>query len=140
MVDEKTLEATRAMLGYTDDQWETWKRNPRNHKVVENFGTLEKYKVVAEITHSEGCAAGYKVGDRIVYGADGTLLRCKENPEKICSGLLTPVNPLIEIVFDNIAAGKDPTDLAFGTVHCVDIGVDHGGWGEVIADVKVVEA
>jgi hypothetical protein len=78
------------------------------------------------------------VGDRIVFGADGTLL-CKENPEKICLGLLSPLNPSVMGVLDKIANGEDPTQVAFNKVHCVDAGVDHGGWGEVVAEVKVIE-
>jgi hypothetical protein len=27
--------------------------------------------------------------------------------------------------------------MAFNKVHCTDVGVDHGGWGEAIAEVRV---
>ena len=136
MEDEATLAAVKEMLGYTDAQWETWKSNPRNLKVVENFGEFQKYKLVAEVTSSCGCAAGHKVGDRIVFGGDGTLL-CKENPEKICFGLLAPINPFVGAVFDKISNGEDPTQIAFNKAHCLDVGVDHGGWGEVVVEVRV---
>jgi hypothetical protein len=136
MTDEAMLKAAKEMLGYTDAQWETWKSNPRNLKVLENVGNFQKYKVVAEVTSVYGCAAGHKVGDRIVFGGDGTLL-CKENPEKICFGLLSPLNFYVAGVFDKIASGENPTQATFNKMHCVDVGVDHGGWGEVVAEVKV---
>jgi uncharacterized repeat protein (TIGR04076 family) len=139
MVDETILNALKGMLGYTDAQWETWKKNPRNLKVVENMGTFQKYKVVAQVTDSYGCAAGHKVGDRIVFGADGTLLS-KENPEKVCFGALSPLNPYILLVFEAISKGEDPTQIAFNKIHCVDVGVDKGGWGEVVMEVKVEES
>ena len=139
MVDEATLNAARAMLGYDDAQWEVWKKNPRNLKVLENLEVFQKTKLVAEVTSAYGCAAGHKVGDRIVFGGDGTLL-CKENPEKVCFGLLSPLIPLAGGVLDKISNGEDPTRIAFNSVHCVDVGVDDGGWGEVVAEVKVEQS
>ena len=136
MVNEATLNALKGVLGYTDAQWETWKRNPRNLKVAENLGNFQSYKVVAQVTNSYGCAAGHKVGDRIVFGADGTLLS-KENPDKVCFGALSPLNPYLLLVFEKIAKGEDPTQIAFNKIHCVDVGVDNGGWGEVVLEVKV---
>ena len=76
------------------------------------------------------------MGDRLVFGGDATLL-CKENPEKICVGLLSPVNSLVGAVFDKISNGEDPTQIAFNKVHCFDPGLDHGGWGEVVVEVRV---
>ena len=136
MADDAMLAFVKEMLGYTDAQWETWKSNPRNLKIAGNLVDVMKYKVVAEVTSSCGCGAGHKVGDRIVFGGDGTLL-CKESPERVCVGLLSPVNPIVGGVLDKICNGEDPTKMAFNKVHCIDVGVDHGGWGEVVVEVKV---
>jgi len=136
MADEAMLNLLREMLGYTDAQWEKWKSNPKNLKMADNIMETQKYKVVAEVISAYGCGAGHKVGDRIVFGGDGTLL-CRENPERICFGLLAPVNPIVGAVLDKICNGEDPTRMAFNKVHCFDVGVDHGGWGEVVVEVKV---
>jgi len=136
MADEAMLTYIREMMGYTDAQWETWKSNPRNLKIADNLMDVMKYKVVAEVTSSIGCGAGHKVGDRVVFGGDGTLL-CKESPDRVCVGLLSPVNPIVAGVLDKICNGEDPTQMAFNKVHCNDVGVDHGGWGEVVVEVKV---
>jgi hypothetical protein len=37
--------------------------------------------------------------------------------------LLSPLNLFVAGVFDKM--------------HCLDVGVDHGGWGEAIAEVKL---
>ena len=136
MADDATLNFLKEMLGYTEAQWETWKSNPRNLKIVENLTEFPKYKVVFEVTSSVGCAAGHKVGDKIVFDGGGCLL-CKESPEKICFGLLSPMSPMAGIVLDKICLGEDPTQIAFNSVHCVDVGVDRGGWGEVVVQAKV---
>ena len=136
MADEAMLSIIREMMDYTDAEWETWKSNPRNLKIAGNLMDVMKYRVVAEVTGSRGCGAGHKVGDRIVFGGDGTLL-CKESPDRVCVGLLSPVNPIVGGVLDKICGGEDPTQMAFNKVHCIDVGVDHGGWGEVVVEVKV---
>ena len=136
MADEATLNFFKEMLGYTEAQWETWKSNPRNLKIVENAQEIPKYKLIAEVTNSYGCAAGHKVGDKIVFDGGGALL-CKESPEKICFGLLHPLTGFAGTILDKLCLGDDPTRMAFNKVHCVDVGVDHGGWGEVVAEVKV---
>jgi uncharacterized repeat protein (TIGR04076 family) len=137
MVDQDTLNSIREMAGYSDSQWEKWKSNPRNIKLAENLSEFQKYKIVAEVTSSMGCAAQHKVGDRIVFGV-GNLM-CKESPEQICFGLLSPILPYIGIVFDKVCNGEKPGAFMFPKVHCADVGVDHGGWGEVVAEVKIEE-
>jgi uncharacterized repeat protein (TIGR04076 family) len=140
MVDEAVLTMAKDMLGYNEEQWKTWKSNPKNLEILEHFQEFEKYRVVAEIKSSYGCAAGHKVGDRIVFGGDGTLL-CKENPEKVCFGILSSINPMMGAIMDNIygavLAGSEPAQPPMNKVHCIDVGVDQGGWGEVVAEVKV---
>ncbi len=138
MADEGMLAFLKDMLGYTDAEWETWKSNPRNLRIADNVMNVSKYKVVAEVVKSSGCGAGHKEGDRIIFGGDGTLL-CRESPERVCCGLLSPVNPIVGSVLDKICEGEDPTRIAFNRVHCVDVGVDNGGWGEVVVEVKVEE-
>jgi uncharacterized repeat protein (TIGR04076 family) len=128
MADEATLNFLKEMLGYTEAQWETWKSNPINLKIVGTLTEIPKYKVVFEVTNSVGCATGHKVGDRIVFDGGGCLL-CNESPAKICFGLLSPISPIAGIVLDKICIREDPTQMAFNNVHCVDVGLDHGGWG-----------
>jgi uncharacterized repeat protein (TIGR04076 family) len=135
MLDDATLKSLREALNYTDVRWEKWKSNPRNIEMAKEGLNFEKYRLVAEVTSAYGCAAGHKVGDKIVYNG-GTLL-CKESPERICFGLLSAISPCVHAVMERVFNGEDPTKIAFDKAHCPDVGVDHGGWGEVIAEVKV---
>jgi uncharacterized repeat protein (TIGR04076 family) len=134
-VDDTALKPLREMLGYTDAQWETWKSNPRNLEGAKGGLNFSKYKLVAEVVSAYGCGAGHKVGDKIVYL--GGNLSCKESSEQICSSLLLVISPCINVVMEKVFNGEDPTKIAFNKHHCPDVGVNHGGWGEVIVEVKV---
>ena len=123
------------MLGYTDSLWETWKRNPGNLEMAKWAMDFRKYQLVAEIIHAYGCGAGHKVGDKIIFS--GGELLSKKNPERICFGLLSAISPFVQLVMERVFNGEDPTIIAFPRTHCPDVGVDHGGWGEVILDIKV---
>jgi uncharacterized repeat protein (TIGR04076 family) len=129
-------ENMKALFGYNDEQWEKFKNNKRYLKYVENFGEFSKYKIVAEVTSSYGCAAGHKVGDRIVFSGGGGLL-CKESPDQICFGLLSPACRFLPVLMERIGNGEDPNNFVMNKVHCQDVGLDHGGWGEVVAELKV---
>ncbi len=134
-MDDTEIESLKEMLGYTDAQWETWKRNPENFERAKRGLELGKYKLMAEVISSYGCGAGHKVGDRIVFS--GGELLSKENPERVCSALLSSVVPYVHSLMERVFNGEDPTKIAFPNTHCPDVGVDHGGWGEVIVEVKV---
>ena len=56
MVDEATLKLARQMLGYTDAQWESWKKNPRNLRVLENLESFQTHKLVAEVVSAPTAA------------------------------------------------------------------------------------
>jgi len=136
MVDDGTLDLLKGILGYTDSQMEKWKSNPPNMDVLENIALFQQYKMVAEVTSSIGCAAQHKVGDRIVFGS-GTSLLCKESPDQICFALLLPIIPYVQVFFDRLCNGQIPGNFAYPNVHCLDVGLDHGGSGEVVAKIKV---
>jgi uncharacterized repeat protein (TIGR04076 family) len=134
-LDDAALKSLREMLRYNDEQWEAWKSNPRNFEKAMRGGDLGKYKLVAEVVSAYGCGAGHKVGDKIVYLSGN--LSCKESSEQICAGLLSVVNPYLNVLMENVFNGNDPTKIAFNMGHCPDVGVNHGGWGEVIVKVSV---
>ena len=136
-MDDAALGSLREMLGYTDAQWEKWKSNPQNYKIARGGLDFQKYRLVAEVTSAYGCGAGHKVGDKIVFSGGELLTR--ENPERICFGLLSVINPYVQVVMERVFNGEDPTIIAFPHAHCPDVGVDHGGWGEVIVEVKVLK-
>ncbi len=137
-VDENVLEMMKQQLGYSDEEWEKWKAEPRNMAIAERMPDFMKYQVVVEVIKSHGCAVGLKPGDKFYFNASSALL-CKKGVSHICAGALMPVLPYAWGVLDKIATGMDPTKMAFNHVRCIDVGIENGGWGEVLMEVRVEE-
>ncbi|MBW2145319.1 MAG: TIGR04076 family protein [Deltaproteobacteria bacterium] len=116
---------------------EMWKSNPKNLKIAEVFPECQTYRIVAEVIKSQGCGAGHNVGDKFIFSGDGCFVT-KEPPGKVCLAALQPlIGRLDTLVLDSLLDGKEPRGLVWDTVHCVDVGVENGGWGEIIMKVKV---
>jgi uncharacterized repeat protein (TIGR04076 family) len=129
------LNSLKSMLNYSDAQWEKWKSNPQNFERAKGGLNFNKYKLVAEVVSAYGCGAGHRVGDKIVFS--GGELLTKENPARICFSLLSIISPYVQLVMERVFSGEDPTKIVFNRTHCPDVGVNYGGWGEVIVDIKV---
>jgi len=133
---EEILEGLKRQLGYTEAQWEQWKSNPKNLEVAQRLEDFAKYRVIAEVIKAYGCAIEHKVGDRLVFSGIGSFIG-KEPEGQVCVSLLSPVIPLVNQVVAKIAEGIDPTTIMFNRVRCTDVGVENGGWGEVLLEVRV---
>jgi len=135
-LDENILEMMKQTLGYSDEEWERWKAEPRNMQMAERMPDFMKYQVVVEVLKSHGCAMMHKPGDKFYFNASAALL-CKKGVSHICAGALMPVLPFAWGVLDKIAMGQDPQKIAFNHVRCIDVGLDNGGWGEILMEVRV---
>lgn len=135
-VNENILEMMKQSMGYSDEEWERWKAEPRNMSMAERMPEFMKYRVVVEVVESKGCAIQHKPGDKFYFNASGALL-CKKGIPNICAGALAPVLPFAMGVLDKIGAGIDPTKFCFNRFRCVDVGLDKGGWGEILMEARV---
>jgi len=133
--EQAMIDMMKEILGYTDEEWTRWKENPRNLRVAERMPDFSKYQVVVEVLRSHGCAVMHQVGERFTFTGGGALV-C-EDGRQICAGALMPVLPLVWGVLDKISLGVDPTNITFNRVSCVDVGLEKGGWGEVLMEVRV---
>ncbi|MFH2011995.1 MAG: hypothetical protein ABIJ37_04705 [Pseudomonadota bacterium] len=132
----KITKEMQGLFGYTDEQVESLEENQILY--IEKMGEMRKYNVVAEVVESRNCAWGAKVGDKIVMRAGGAI-DTKEctNKDLLCIWALTPLQPFSHIFMDRIACGIDPTKPIFKRTHCLDNGVEHCGWGQIVMDVRV---
>lgn len=134
--NQEMLEGLKQQLGYNDAQWELWKANPKNMEVVKRMEEFGKYKVVAEVIKAYGCAMEHKVGDKLIFSGLGGFIS-KEPGGQVCVGTLAPVLPFVSMVLNKIAEGTDPQKIIFNRVRCTDVGVENGGWGEVLMEIRV---
>ncbi|MBI2916852.1 MAG: hypothetical protein HYY01_02575 [Chloroflexi bacterium] len=125
--------------GYTDEQLDLYlANNPRALRVIHNFaGKFREYKMVAEVVQSRGCALHLKAGDKLVLTSDGLLL-ADESTAALCLWALAPLVPWNYMVYDRLIEGQDPTEFGLDRVRCLDVGLECGGWGEVLMKVYCI--
>ena len=136
-VKQEVLEGIREQLGYNDAEWEMWLGDPKNLEIAESAEEFHKWLLIAEVIKSRGCGNGHKVGDRFIFNGNGALVG-KEPPGPVCMAALGPILPKMNAIWSGLAAGLEPRKtLLFNKVRCLDIGVENGGWGEVLMQLKL---
>jgi uncharacterized repeat protein (TIGR04076 family) len=135
-IDEKTWRFYKDLLGYTDEELEEFKKNPSNEDVISKSAALMERTMVFEVVASHGCASQHKVGERFYFDGSGNLLT-KKSPKRICMSALTAMAPLVTAANELFYAGVDSNALRFKRTACHDVGLDCGGWGRVVLEIKV---
>ncbi len=135
-MDERLWGLAQRRLGYTDEEMELFRANPRNAEVLSMAPILMGKTIVAEVVESHGCNTRHKVGERFYFDGAGNLLtgRC---PKKICVHALSAVATPIFAANELLYAGVDPNEMRFNRVGCGDVGLQCGGWGRVVMEVRV---
>ena len=123
-------------LGYTDDEMKKFRQNPRNADVISKAPAMMNKTIVIEVVESHGCNSRHKAGDKFYFDGAGNLLT-KLCPGRICFGALNAMPYLIAMAHELFYAGVDPNEIRFKRAGCVDIGIQCGGWGRVIMEIKV---
>lgn len=123
-------------LGYTDDEMKKFRQNPRNEDVLSKASALMNKTIVVEVVDAHGCNSQHKIGDKFYFDGSGNLLT-KRCPKKICFGALKAMPQLIAMAHELFYAGVDPNEMRFKRTGCGDVGVQCGGWGHVVVEVKV---
>ncbi len=137
-VDESVWQYMKEHLGYSDKEMKRFRANPRNSAILEKGQLLLKRTIVAEVVESKNCNSQHRVGDRFVFDGVGNLLT-RKNPKRICMFALARLTPMILAIHELIYAGVDPNEIKFCRTGCFDVGVECGGWGHIILEVKVEE-
>ena len=82
-VNEETWKFMQQHLGYTDEELEVFRSNPKNVDIMSKAPELMNKTIIAEVVASHGCASQHKVGDRFYFDGAGNLIT-KLNPKRIC--------------------------------------------------------
>jgi len=128
----------QAHLGYSDEEMERFRKNPRNVDVMAKASELMDKTIIVEVVESKNCNSQHRVGDKFIFDGSGNLLT-KKNPKRICIYALAELPKFIFAINELIYAGADPNKIRFRRTGCFDVGVACGGWGHITMEIKVEE-
>ncbi len=123
-------------LGYSKEEMELFRSNPRNEDVLSKVPELRTKTIVLEVVESHGCNSQHQVGDKFYFDGAGNLLT-KLCPKKVCIYALAACSGMIFSSNELLYAGVDPNEMRFKRAACFDVGVRCGGWGRVVLEIKV---
>ena len=137
-VSEDLWRFMKERLGYTDKEMKIFRQNPMNKDVLSKGESLMNKTIIAEVVDSHGCNSHHRVGDKFYFDGAGNLLTglC---PKRICIYALASVAALIFTSNELLYAGVDPNEMRFKRAGCFDVGVQCGGWGHIVLELRVEE-
>ncbi len=137
-INEDVWNFYQQRLGYSDEEMKKFRENPRNENVISRAPALMNKTIVVEVVDSHGCNSQHKIGDKFYFDGAGNVLT-KLCPKRVCFGALHSMLPLIYAAQELFYADVDPNRMLFKRAGCVDVGVDCGGWGHIVMEVRVEE-
>jgi uncharacterized repeat protein (TIGR04076 family) len=135
-IDDNAWAFVQQHLGYSDEEMLKFKANPRNAQILSSAAGLMSKTIVAEVVHSRGCNSLHKVGDKFCLDGAGNLIS-KLCPSRMCIHAVSALKPAVVAVNELVYAGVDPNEMRFNRTGCADVGVECGGWGRIVMEVRV---
>lgn len=136
-IPEEFWNLMKQHLGYSDEELELFKKQPRNRKVLRTAPDMKDKTIVFEVVQSQGCNSQHSAGTRFYFSGDGNLIS-KMAPAKVCAFALPVMTQTIFAIQELWYAGVDPNELCFNRCGCFDVGVRCGGWGHIVLEAKVI--
>ena len=127
-------------LGYTDEELETFKADPKRVKAAAKLfnPAIMKKDLVVEILESHGCSAGLKPGDKLVFTALG-LLDMERSAKSWCAHAMGQIPGIATLVQDRWVSGLEINDMIYDHFSCGDVGPMRHGWGQVVMRAYVTD-
>ncbi len=135
-VDERMWKIIQKRLGYSDEEMKTFRDNSRNEDVLAKSPALMNKTIILEVVESHGCNSHHEVGTKFYFDGAGNLLT-EKCPKKICAFSLISAPTLIFAANEMIYAGVDPNQIRFKRASCSDVGLECGGWGRIVLELRV---
>jgi len=135
-LDENAWKMFQQHLGYTDEEMAKFRADPRNADVLAKAPELMNKTIVAEVVESHGCNSQHKVGDKFYLDGVGNIIS-KLCPKRMCIHAVSALKPAVFVVNELVYAGVDPNEMRFKRMGCFDVGVECGGWGRIVMEVRV---
>jgi len=131
MLEEPIRKMLKGNIGITDEDLD--RLSPGIQKLLTFVPEMPKWRIIAEVTDSEYCVAGCKVGDKLVF--QGPNVNIEESTCPLCVGAIAPMWERMHIMWDRLADGRDPNESWLRYSNCTDPGLEPGGLGKVIFKV-----
>lgn len=135
-VDENVWGFMQQHLGYTDEEMVKFRQDPKNEIILSKAAELRNKTIVAEVVESHGCNSQHKKGDRFYLDGSGNLIS-KLCPKRMCVFALPSLSTAVFGMQELLYAGKDPDKMIFKRFGCFDVGVNCGGWGHIVMEVRM---
>lgn len=135
-MNNEIWEMIQKHLGYSDEEMELFKSNPRNVDILMKVPELMNKTIVAEVVASHGCNSQHKVGEKFYMDSAGNLIS-KLCPSRMCIYAVSALKPAVAAMNELIYAGIDPNEMRFKRTGCSDVGLECGGWGRIVMEVRM---
>ncbi len=135
-INDRKWKIVQRHLGYNDEEMANFRDDPRNADVLVTTEDILNKTIILEVVESHGCNSKHKVGDRFYFDAVGNLLteRC---PKKVCGYSLNAAMMMVFTANEMLFAGVDPNTIRFKRAGCFDVGLECGGWGRIVLELRV---
>ncbi len=133
MKDPGMIAVAKNVLGMSDEDIE--KITPEQEQGFKNsIESMGKYQLVAEVVKTKYCAAGLKLGQKMVV--KGASIDPEATDCPLCVGAIAPLQRANAVYMDRSEQGGDMT-APLGGFACIDPGLEAGGLGSVLFEVRV---
>ena len=133
MKDPGMIAVAKNVLGMSDEDIE--RIPPEQEQEFKNsLENMGKYQLVAEVVKSKYCAAGLKVGQKMVV--KGAAIDPEATDCPLCVGAIDGLVRANAIYLDRCGRGRDVA-APLGGFACIDPGLDAGGLGSVLFAARI---
>ena len=135
---EFNWKAFQKHLGYTDEELEVFKADPKRSAAAKRMfhPDIMKKDLILEVVESHGCSAGMKPGDKMVFTAMAIMDPQRSNAPW-CAHAMGAIPGIANMAQDRFAAGLDPNGMIYDHFNCSDVGPMRHGWGQIVMKAYV---
>jgi len=134
--DENVWNFFQNHLGYNDEEMKLFKEDPKNQGILSKSVELMNKTIVVEVVESHGCNSQHKVGDKFYLDGAGNFIS-KLCPKRMCAFALSSFGGTVFGMHELFYAGVEPNKMLFKRFGCSDVGVQCGGWGRIVMEIRM---
>ena len=133
MKDPMITAFAKDMLGMTEE--DIAKFTPEKEQDYKNaMENMAKYRLVAEVVKSKYCTAFLQVGQKLVL--NGVTIDPDATDCPLCVGAIAPMHAMMSVYLDRCMKNTG-VDAPMSGYACTDPGMEVGGLGQVLFDVRI---